>query len=89
MSFFYAVMNFAFSDFGTGCEVRDHPHGPRVVRQRGHVRLRQPGAGRRRTTHSTAVTSPRWVGDDLAAVFSGNIEIPMLDERVEILNEAG
>ena len=27
--------------------------------------------------------------NDLAGVFSGNIEIPMIDERVEILNEAG
>ena len=45
VSFFYAVLNFAFSDFDTGVKFATDLHGPRVVRQRGHVRLRQPGAG--------------------------------------------
>ena len=86
--FFYALMNFAFSDFDTGEKfVTDY-----LGRQwsdseamfacvhralRNGVPLREGGYWAEMTL------------SDLEEVFDGNIKLPMSSERVEILNEVG
>ena len=88
VSFFYAVMNFAFSDFDTGVKFATTEQGRTWSDSEAMFAC---------VNRALAAGIPLLDGgylagmgrDDLAAVFSGNIPIPMLDERVEILNEAG
>ena len=89
VSFFYAVMNFAFSDFDTGVKFATTHMGRDWSDSEAMFACvnRALDAGIPLTRRR--LPGPRSIGDDLAAVFSGNIEIPMLDERVEILNAAG
>ena len=88
VSFFYAVMNFAFSDFGTGVKFATTQDGRTWSDSEAMFACvnRALAAGVPLLDGGYLAEMGR---DDLAAVFSGNIEIPMLDERVEILNEAG
>ncbi len=88
VSFFYAVLNFAFSDFDTGVKFATTYRGREWSDSEAMFAC---------VNRALASGVPLLDGDflagidrsDLAGVFSGNIEIPMLDERVEILNAAG
>ncbi len=88
VSFFYAVLNFAFSDFDTGVKF--------ATTYRGHEWSDSEAmfaCVNRALSEGVPLTDGGFLGaldrNDLAGVFSGNIEIPMIDERVEILNAAG
>ncbi|MCY4102725.1 MAG: hypothetical protein OXG55_05585 [bacterium] len=88
VSFFYAVLNFAFSDFDTGVKFATNYRGREWSDSEAMFAcVNRALAGGVPLTDGGFLAE---VGrDDLAGVFSGNIEIPMIDERVEILNEAG
>jgi hypothetical protein len=82
------ALNFAFTDFDTGTKFE-------VVRN-GHV-YSDTEAMVVCIQDALADGTPLLAGDylatvsraDLERVFTGNIEMPMLDERVDILNEVG
>ena len=88
VSFFYAVMNFAFTDFDTGVKF--------AVDYRGLTWSDSEGmfaCVAQALDNGVPLTDGAFLAeisrDELSRVFSGNIEIPMLDERVEILNAVG
>jgi hypothetical protein len=88
VSFFYAVLNFAFSDFDTGvkfaCTYRDREWSDSEA---------MFACVNRALAEGVPLLDGGFLAElrrgDLASVFRGNIEIPMIDERVEILNAAG
>ena len=88
VSFFYAVLNFAFSDFDTGvkfaCTYRGREWSDSEAMFACVNRALAEGVPLLDGAYLAGIGR-----DDLAGVFSGNIQIPMLDERVEILNAAG
>jgi len=88
VSFFYAVLNFAFSDFDTGVKFATDYLGREWSDSEAMF-----ACVNRALEEGVPLTDGGFLAeidrDDLAGVFSGNIEIPMIDERVEILNEAG
>ena len=88
VSFFYAVLNFAFSDFETGVKFAT-VHGGREWSDSEAMFA----CVNRALADGVPLTDGAYLADigrdDLAGVFAGNIEIPMLDERVEILNAVG
>ena len=88
VSFFYAVMNFAFSDFDTGVKFATTQMGREWSDSEAMFacvnRALDAGVPLVDGAYLAAMD-----GDDLAAVFDGNIPIPMADERVAILNAAG
>ena len=88
VSFFYAVMNFAFSDFETGVKFATTYRGREWSDSEAMF-----ACVNRALEAGVPLLDGGFLADmgrnDLAGVFSGNIEIPMLDERVEILNAAG
>lgn len=88
VSFFYAVLNFAFSDFDTGVKFATTYRGREWSDSEAMFACvnRALAAGVPLLDGAYLAEIGR---DDLAGVFGGNIEIPMLDERVEILNAAG
>ncbi|MDE0652788.1 MAG: hypothetical protein OXI26_03990 [bacterium] len=88
VSFFYAVLNFAFSDFDTGVKFATTYMGREWSDSEAMF-----ACVNRALAEGVALLDGGFLAeldrDDLAGVFSGNIEIPMIDERVEILNAAG
>lgn len=88
VSFFYAVLNFAFSDFDTGVKFATTYRGREWSDSEAMF-----ACVNRELTEGVPLRDGGFLAEmdryDLAGVFKGNIEIPMLDERVEILNAAG
>ncbi len=88
VSFFYAVMNFAFTDFDSGVKFAADYRGRTWSDSEGMF-----ACVTQALDDGVALTDGAYLAEinraDLGRVFSGNIEIPMLDERVEILNAAG
>ena len=88
VSFFYAVMNFAFTDFDSGVKFAAAYKGRAWSDSEGMF-----ACVNRALDTGVPLTDGAYLAEidraELARVFSGNIEIPMLDERVEILNAAG
>lgn len=83
-----ATLNFAFTDFATGCKFETEYRG----------RTWSDSLGMFACLHQAIASGlPLLEGafladitrSDLAGIFSGNIEMPMLDERTKILNEVG
>ncbi len=88
VSFFYAVMNFAFSDFDTGVKFATTHMG----REWSDSEAMFACVNRALDAGVPLVDGDYLAGmdgDDLDAAFDGSIPIPMADERVEILNAAG
>lgn len=85
---FLNTLNFAFSDFATGVKYEAERDGRLWSDSEGMVAniLNALDAG-------VPVLSGEWQAratrDDVARLFSGTIEIPMLDERTAILNAVG
>ena len=81
-------MNFAFSDFDTGVKFaatyRNREWSDSEAMFACVNRALATGVPLTDGNHLAEIDR-----DSLSGVFSGNIEIPMLDERVEILNTAG
>ena len=88
VSFFYAVMNFAFTGFDSGVKFAAAYKGRAWSDSEGMF-----ACVNRALDTGVPLTDGAYLAEidraELARVFSGNIEIPMLDERVEILNAAG
>ena len=88
VSFFYALLNFAFSDFDTGVKFATTYRGREWSDSEAMF-----ACVNRALAQGVPLRDGAFLAEmdrnDLAGVFSGNIPIPMLDERVEILNEAG
>ena len=88
VSFFYAVMNFAFTDFDSGVKFAADYRGRTWSDSEGMF-----ACVARALDDGVPLTDGAYLAEinraELGRVFSGNIEIPMLDERVEILNAAG
>ena len=88
VSFFYAVMNFAFTDFDSGVKFASDYGGRTWSDSEGMF-----ACVNRALDEGVPLTDGAYLAEmdraELGRVFRGNIEIPMLDERVEILNAAG
>ncbi|MCY3634367.1 MAG: hypothetical protein OXH23_02025 [bacterium] len=88
VSFFYAAMNFAFTDFDTGVKFAADYQGRTWSDSEGMF-----ACVTQALDDGVPLTDGAYLAEisraELGRVFSGNIEIPMLDERVEILNTAG
>ena len=88
VSFFYAVMNFAFTDFDSGVKFAAEYQGRTWSDSEGMF-----ACVTQALDDGVPLTNGAYLAEinraDLNRVFSGNIEIPMLDERIEILNTAG
>ena len=88
VSFFYAVMNFAFTDFESGVKFSADYRGRTWSDSEGMF-----ACVTQALDNGVPLTEGAYLAEinraELGRVFSGNIEIPMLDERVEILNTAG
>ncbi len=86
--FFYGIMNFAFTDFDTGVkfstEYRGATWSDSMAMFACAHRALEGGVRLYDGRYWAEMTSA-----DLAAVFSGNIPIPMPAERLRILNEVG
>lgn len=81
-------LNFAFTDFDTGVKFTAERHDRTWVDSEGMFaclhRARENGIPILEGSWLAEVTR-----DELAEVFTGNIEMPMLDERAEMLNTIG
>lgn len=88
MTFFTATLNFAFTDFSTGSKFEVEYQGRTWSDTEGMtVGIHQALArGIPLFDGGYLATVNR---HDLARIFVGNIEMPMLDERAEILNAIG
>lgn len=88
VSFFYAVMNFAFTDFDTGVKFAADYQGRTWSDSEGMF-----ACVTQALDDGVPLTNGVYLAEinrsELSRMFSGNIEIPMLDERVEILNATG
>ncbi|WP_419848050.1 queuosine salvage family protein [Candidatus Poriferisocius sp.] len=88
VSFFYAVMNFAFTDFDSGMKFAADYGGRTWSDSEGMF-----ACVARALDDGVPLTDGAYLAEisraELGRVFTGNIELPMLDERVEILNAAG
>ena len=88
VSFFYAVMNFAFTDFHSGVKFAADYRGRTWSDSEGMF-----ACVTQALDDGVPLTDGAFLAEinrsELSRVFSGNIEIPMLDKRVEILNTAG
>ncbi|WP_419924224.1 queuosine salvage family protein [Candidatus Poriferisocius sp.] len=88
VSFFYAVMNFAFTDFDSGVKFAADYRGRTWSDSEGMF-----ACVNRALDEGVPLTDGAYLAEitraELDRVFSGNIEIPMLGERVQILNAAG
>ena len=82
------TLNFAFTDFRTSVKFETEYRGATYVDSEAMVACihRAIGAGEPLLTGEWAARATR---DDLARIFRGTIEMPMLDERAEILNRVG
>lgn len=83
-----STLNFAFTDFDSGIKYEVEYEGRTCSDTEGmFARIRQAidaGVPMLRGDYLASVTRA-----DLERIFHGNIEMPMLDERVDILNEVG
>ncbi len=88
VSFFYAVLNFAFSDFDTGVKFATTYQGQQWSDSEAMF-----ACVNRALEEGVPLTDGAYLAEldsnDLARVFVGNIPIPMAVERVEILNAVG
>ena len=82
------TLNFAFTDFATSVKFETEYNGTTYVDSEAMVACmhRAITAGEPLLTGEWAARVTR---DDLARLFRGNIEMPMLAERVQILNDVG
>ncbi|MFM2147618.1 MAG: hypothetical protein RL546_788, partial [Chloroflexota bacterium] len=82
------TLNFAFTDFTTSEKFQTELNGVTYVDSEAMVACmyRAISAGQPILTGAWAARVTR---DELARIFQGNIEMPMLAERVEILNDVG
>ncbi len=88
INLFVAALNFAFTDFDSSVKFTCDYQGvtwsdSEAMFARIHKAI---NAGTDLTSGEFLATVTR---EDLARIFCGNIELPMLDERVEILNDIG
>jgi hypothetical protein len=85
---FESALNFAFTDFATSVKFETDYLGGHYVDTEAMI----AGVHRAWSAGEPILNGP-WMAActraDLARVFQGSIEIPMLDERVAILNEVG
>jgi hypothetical protein len=81
-------LNFAYTDFDTSVKFEVWYEGRRHVDADG-----MGAAFHREWKAGRPILTGQWMRDltrgELAEVFAGNIEIPMLDERVAVLNKVG
>lgn len=81
-------LNFAYTDFDTSVKFEVWHEGRRYVDADG-----MGAAFHREWEAGRPILTGKWMRDltreELAEVFAGNIEIPMLDERVAVLNAVG
>ena len=88
VNFFIGALNFAFTDFATSVKFAVDYQGQTWSDTEGmFARIHEALAAGQDIfsgQHLASVTR-----DDLARLFAGNVELPMLEERVEILNEIG
>ena len=83
-----ATLNFAFTDFATGCKFEAEYRGRTWSDSLGMFAcLHQALSGGIPLLDGAYLAT--LTRSDLAGIFRGNIEMPMLDERAEVLNEAG
>ncbi len=88
VTFFETTLNFAFTDFESGVKYEVLHDGRVYSDTEGMVvRIRKAIADHVPILDGEYLASI--TREDLEHIFSGNIEMPMLDERVEILNEIG
>jgi len=88
VNLFVAALNFAFTDFDSSikfsCDYQGHTWSDsEAMFARIHAAI---NAGTDLFSGEFLATVTR---QDLARIFAGDIELPMLDERVQILNEVG
>jgi hypothetical protein len=83
-----AALNFAFTDFETGIKFAVEERG-RLWSDTEAMTLRIHQALERGVPLFDGGYLATVTREDLATVFAGNIEMPMLDERAEILNRIG
>ncbi|WP_420434844.1 queuosine salvage family protein [Candidatus Poriferisocius sp.] len=88
VSFFYAVMNFAFTDFDSGVKFTADYKGRTWSDSEGMF-----ACVNRALYEGVPLTDGAYLAEidrtELGRVFSGNIDIPMLKDRAEILNATG
>ena len=88
MTMLIAVLNFAFTDFDTGTKFEAEYKGQTWSDSQGmFARLHQALSNDIPILHGEYLASI--TRSDLEHIFRGNIEMPMLDERQEILNNVG
>jgi hypothetical protein len=82
------TLNFAFSDFATGEKFTTRVDGVELVDSEAMV-----GCLRRAAAAGEPLLDGAWMANvtrgELARIFSGSIEMPLLDERARLLNEVG
>lgn len=85
---FASVLNFAFTDFETGVKYAVDYDGRSWSDTEGmFVRIHQATQnGQDLFDGSVLLALTR---DDLSRIFSGNIELPLMEQRTQILNEVG
>ncbi|NOX68908.1 MAG: hypothetical protein GXP15_06965 [Gammaproteobacteria bacterium] len=88
VNLFVAALNFAFTDFDTSIKFScDYQGGVWSDSEAMFARIHEAiNAGTDLFSGAFLATVTR---QDLARIFAGNIELPMLEERVQILNEVG
>ena len=83
------TVDFAFTDFQNHTKFQVDYAGNALLRFRCPLCLHEARARRRHPDRSMAPFSPASRATQLAHAFRGNIELPLLDERVEMLHQAG
>ncbi len=88
MTMLINTLNFAFTDFSTSVKFETELDGVTYVDSEAMVACmyRAINAGQPLLTGAWASRVTR---DELATIFQGNIEMPMLAERAQILNDVG
>lgn len=88
MTMLINTLNFAFTDFGSGERFEVDYRGNRYADSEAMVACLHRALGK-----GVPILEGAWAANvqraDLSAIFDGSIEIPMLDERVAVLNEVG
>lgn len=83
-----SALNFAFTDFATSVKFEVDYQGRRYVDSEAKL-----ACWHRAWSAGQPIFDGEWLAtvtrNDLAAIFAGTIEMPMLDERAEILNTMG
>ena len=88
LTMFETTLNFAFTDFGSGVKFEVERSGHTYSDTEAMVVCIQDAIAR-----GVPILDGGYLAtvtrSDLESIFTGSIEMPMLDERVEILNEVG